>query len=113
MCVVIVLCHLLHVLMPINTTAIKLLNYGKDLPVLPFYRPVHLLVGMEPKDTTKPKMGRRKDLLFTASKENLLVVGSFSKQCLPEHLNWGSFKLRVQYVHDRAWVVDRDPALVD
>ena len=32
---------------------------------------VHLLVGVEPKDTTKPKIGRRKDLLLlVASKEN-------------------------------------------
>ena len=46
-------------------------------------------------DTTKSKMGRRKDLLLTESKENLLAVGSFPKQCLPEYLNWGSCKLRV------------------
>ena len=31
---------------------------------------VHLLVGVEPKDTTKPKIGRRNDLLLAASKEN-------------------------------------------
>ena len=31
---------------------------------------VHLLVGVEPIDTTKPKMGRRKDLLLATSKEN-------------------------------------------
>ena len=32
---------------------------------------VHLLVGVEPIDTTKPKIGRRKDLLLlAASKEN-------------------------------------------
>ena len=78
MCVVIVLCHLLHVLMPINTTAIKLLNYGKDLPVLPVCRPVHLLVGMEPKDTTKPKIRKRKDLLLVASKENTRDVSQSS-----------------------------------
>ena len=31
---------------------------------------VSLLVGVEPKDTTKPKIRRRKDLLLAASKEN-------------------------------------------
>ena len=31
---------------------------------------VRLLVGVEPKDTTKPKSGGRKDLLLAASKEN-------------------------------------------
>ena len=31
---------------------------------------VDLLVGVEPKDTTKPKSRRRKDLLLAASKEN-------------------------------------------
>ena len=31
---------------------------------------VCLLVGVEPKDTTKPKIGRRKDLLLAASKGN-------------------------------------------
>jgi len=30
---------------------------------------VHLLMGVKLKDTTKPKTGRRKDLLFAASKE--------------------------------------------
>ena len=28
------------------------------------------MVGVEPKDTTKTKTGRRKDLFFAASKEN-------------------------------------------
>ena len=78
MCVVILLCHLLRVLMPVNTTAIKLLNDGKDLPVLPFCRPVHLLVGMEPKDTTKPKIRKRKDLLLVASKEDTRDVSQSS-----------------------------------
>ena len=32
---------------------------------------VCLLVGVEPVGTTKPKMGRRKDLLPATSKENL------------------------------------------
>ena len=31
---------------------------------------VHLLVGIEPKETIKPKMGRRKDLFLAASKAN-------------------------------------------
>ena len=69
MCVLIVLHHLLHVLMPVNTTAIELLNYGKDLPLIPFCRPVRLLVGMKSKDTTKPKIRKRKDLLVVASEE--------------------------------------------
>ena len=30
----------------------------------------HLVVGIEPKDTTKPKSGRRKDLLLAARKES-------------------------------------------
>ena len=29
------------------------------------------LIGVEPKDTTKPKSGRRKDLLLAAGKEDL------------------------------------------
>ena len=31
---------------------------------------VRLLVGIEPIDTTKPKTGRRKDVLLAESKEN-------------------------------------------
>ena len=31
---------------------------------------VRLLVGVKPKGTTKPKSGRKKDLLLAASKEN-------------------------------------------
>ena len=31
---------------------------------------VHLLLGVEPTDTNKPKIERRKDLLLAASKEN-------------------------------------------
>ena len=31
---------------------------------------VHLVVGVQRKHTTKPKSGRRKDLLLVASKEN-------------------------------------------
>ena len=29
------------------------------------------MVGVEPKDTTEPRIGRRKDLLLAASKENM------------------------------------------
>ena len=38
------------------------------------------MVVVEPKDTTKPKMGRRKDLLLAASKESTedLSQGSVS-----------------------------------
>ena len=39
------------------------------LPMVP-QNWVHLFVGVEPKDATKPKNGRRKDLLLAASKEN-------------------------------------------
>ena len=42
---------------------------------------VLFLVGVEPKDTTKPRMQKRKDLLFAAIKEN---TGSFPNQCLSE-----------------------------
>ena len=34
------------------------------------------MVGVEPKDTTKPKIGRRKELLLAASKED---TGDFSR----------------------------------
>ena len=37
---------------------------------------VGLLVGTEPKDTTKPKSGRRKDLLLAARKE---ITGDLSQ----------------------------------
>ena len=50
---------------------------------------VHLLVGVEPKDITKPKIRRGKDLLLAASKEN-----TGPNQCLPKQQNWGSFNLR-------------------
>ena len=41
---------------------------------------VHLLVGVEPIDTTKPKFRRRKDLLLlVASKEN---TGDFSQSSI-------------------------------
>ena len=37
---------------------------------------IHLLVGVKPKDTTKPQIGKRKDLLLAASKKN---TGHFSE----------------------------------
>ena len=48
-------------------------------PVLP-ENWVLLLVGVEPKDTTKPKIWRRKDLLLAASKEN---TGDLSQSSVP------------------------------
>ena len=39
---------------------------------------IHLLVGVELKDTTKPKTGRRKDLLLAASKENIMDLSQSS-----------------------------------
>lgn len=45
-------------------------------------------MGVEPKHTTKPKCGIRKDLLLAAGKEN-------TKDCSPEQQNSGRFKLRV------------------
>ena len=35
---------------------------------------VHLLVGVEPKDTTKPKSKRGKDILLAASKEYTAIL---------------------------------------
>lgn len=55
---------------------------------------VHLSADIKPKDTTKWKTRRRKDLqLLAASKEN---AGIFPKAVFfPEQQNWGHFKLRV------------------
>ena len=39
---------------------------------------VYLLVRVEPKDTTKSKVGRRKDLLLAASKENTRDLSQIS-----------------------------------
>ena len=52
-----------------------------------------LLVGTEPKDTTKPKNREWKGFTCNNKGEH---QGSFPKQCLPEQQNWGSFKPRVQ-----------------
>lgn len=43
---------------------------SSNVLLLPEYW-VHLLIGVEPKDTTKPKSRKRKDLLLAAGKENL------------------------------------------
>ena len=44
---------------------------------------VHLFVGVKSKDTTNPKIERRKDLLLAASKENTgdLPQSSVSQNC--------------------------------
>ena len=42
------------------------------------------MMSVEPADTTKPKIRRRRDLLFAASKENT--------EYLPEQQKWEHFK---------------------
>ena len=49
---------------------------------------VHLLVGVEPKDTTKPKLRRRKDLLPAASRG---TPGIFPKAVSPQTAKLGNF----------------------
>ena len=57
--------------------------HGGFLTTAPPGKPwIHLLVSVEPKSTTKPKMGRRKDLSRATSKEN--TGDLFPKQCLPK-----------------------------
>ena len=46
---------------------------------------------VNPKDTTKPKFGIRKDILLAASKEN---KESSPMQYLSKQENWGGVKLR-------------------
>lgn len=64
---------------------------------------VHLLVGVEPKDTTKPKSGRRRHLLPEASKEN---TGDLSQSSVSpngkivEVLSYG-----YMHIHEEAWAV--------
>ena len=55
---------------------------------------VSLLVGVEPKDTTKQKSGRRKILLLGASKENTRDI-SQSSVSPKQHNYLGIFKLRM------------------
>ena len=67
-------------------------------------------VSKPKKSTTKPKIGRWKDLLPSASKENIGEHwGSFPKQYLPEQQNWGHFKLRAH----ACFMKGRVQALVD
>lgn len=49
-------------------------------------------MGVEPVDTTKPRMGRRKALLLGASKEN---TRDLSPALSREQQNFGRFKLRI------------------
>ena len=50
------------------------------------------MVDVQLIDTTKLKIGRRKDLLLAAREENTRI---FPKAVSPQQQNWGSFKLRV------------------
>ena len=56
---------------------------------------VPLLVGVEPKDTTKPKIGRRKDLLLAVRKEN---TGDLSQSSVSLNSKTGEV-LSQEYVH--------------
>lgn len=47
------------------------------------------MLGVEPKDTTKPKIGKGRVLFAMSKREH-------PKQCLLGQQNWGSFKLRVR-----------------
>ena len=49
---------------------------------------VCLLVGVEPKDITQPKTGRRRDLLLAASKEN---TRDLAKTVSPQTPTLGKF----------------------
>ena len=72
---------------------------------------VRLLVGIKPKDTTKPKIGRRKDLLLAATKEN---TGGLSQSSVSSNSKIGEV-LSYGYIHipEGAWAVGRVQALVD
>ena len=50
------------------------------------------LDGCKPKDTTKPKIRRSRDLLFATSKEN---TGDLSQSYVSPTAKSGSFKLKV------------------
>ena len=54
---------------------------------------VSLLVGVEPKDATKSKSGRRKVLLLGASKESTGDI--YQSSVSPKQHNLGIFKLRM------------------
>ena len=65
------------------TRLFPLAPHGHTLQVSP-ENWVHLLMGVKLKDTTKPKTGRRKGLLFAASKEyTASQVALVVKSCLP------------------------------
>ena len=49
-------------------------------------------MDVEPKDTTKPKIRRSRDLLFATSKEN---TGDLSQSYVSPTAKSGSFKLKV------------------
>ena len=55
---------------------------------------VCVLVDVEPTDTAKPQIRRRKDLLAHSKLGE--HQESFPKQCLPGQQNWGSFQLRIR-----------------
>ena len=72
---------------------------------------VHLLVGVEPKGTTRPEIGRRKALLLAARKENSQGLSQSSVSLhskIGEILSYG-----YMHIHEGAWVVGRVQALVD
>lgn len=55
---------------------------------------VCVLVDVEPTDTAKPQIWKRKDLLARSKLGE--HQESFPKQCLPGQQNWGSFQLRIR-----------------
>jgi len=64
---------------------------GKTVNLLP-ENWAHLLVGVRPNETRKPKIERREDsLLFQVRR----IAVIFPKAVSPEQQNWSSFKLRV------------------
>ena len=73
---------------------------------------VCFLVGVEPKDTTEAKSGRKKDLLLLeASKEN---SGDFPQSSVSLNSKIeGISNQGYMRIHKGAWAVDRIQALVD
>ena len=51
---------------------------------------IHLLVGVEPINTTQPKIERRKDLLLLAASKGNIV--DLSQSGVSQQQNWRSFK---------------------
>ena len=62
---------------------------------------VHLLVGIKPKDTTKPKSRKRKDLLFAKVRG---TPGIFPKAVSPQTAKLGKFSGNM-HIHEGAWAV--------